>query len=720
MLRSPEPPPLPDLLGTLIAMAEGHRRKALLPLPGQPAEYAILRRGSNVLVSYYHTEASPEVVVLDRRVPLRAAIDGAAAALSEELEQARDPRAREFARRLVARAAEVPIVSDDDGGASAIRRLGGVLENPGPREALAFGFEAAIFPSADSSPAAGQNVIAHADIHAMLFQGSLWAWVRGRRIPLAKGPILLPVQRMVSAVRALVEAADAARPVHLRLRSGAFVVAVRRSKTGEVALTLGNDEDGTVTIPALDLESASLPILRVASDLLRTLVAVDRTQTRNLRIRALRDEVRHLRRIVRTQKQTESFVNVDSDRLRASAPPREPRMSADPLTPSAWHFVRRWSAAVDGLDAESTFLCGKRLVVATPRQVIALDRDTGEPIWRSEGGSSVAFLAGTELVRVAADGLVEVREVADGELLLQTRIAPRIGPPFGMSIGGGSVPPAAVVAEGRDRLVAIDLRTGEMRWRFWGRGAVDLRVERSGRLLLVVRGDGSVHAIDAATGEIAWRHTSSGRYCLTPLAYGDTVVVVSGEPGRGEAELVTLDLYSGRERCRRRLGGAARSAPIAAGDLALIAISSGQRTMLVAIDAQAGELRWRKPDPALGIGGAALALDHALVINTPRGSVHALDLGSGESIWSRNLAHPMGDEVPRRLDPVLRGGALFVPSAAVHVLRPTDGRSIGGPLPCDLVPDVMRVDERGWAYVGEESGHLVALAPERHLTLVRP
>lgn len=75
--------------------------------------------------------------------------------------------------------------------------------------------------------------------------------------------------------------------------------------------------------------------------------------------------------------------------------------------------------------------------------------------------------------------------------------------------------------------------------------------------------------------------------------------------------------------------------------------------------------------------------------------------------------------MPRRLEPVLRNGALFVPSARAHVLRPQDGTSIGGPLPCELVPDWMRVDERGWVYVAEESGLLCALAPAPSLTLVR-
>ncbi|MDQ3037838.1 MAG: hypothetical protein M3Y87_35920, partial [Myxococcota bacterium] len=317
--RDAELPPLQDLLGALIAMAEGTRRKSLLALVAQPAEWAMLRRGSNVLVSYYHTDSSPDVVVLDRRVPLRALLDATAAALDEHIAREDDAWGREIAGRLVRRASGLAITSDDDTGISATRRLGGALEDPGEKQPLSFGFEAAMFPS----PECPREAIAHADVHAMLFGGSLWAWVRGRRIPLSRGPILLAVQRMVSAARALIEAAESDRAANVRLRSGAFVIGVRREKDGEVALTLGSEDEGIVTIPALDLAGASLPILRIASDLVRAVVSVDRAQTRNLRITALRDEVRRLRRIVRSRARTEGFVNGDPERLRASAPAAE-------------------------------------------------------------------------------------------------------------------------------------------------------------------------------------------------------------------------------------------------------------------------------------------------------------------------------------------------------------------------------------------------------------
>jgi hypothetical protein len=96
----------------------------------------------------------------------------------------------------------------------------------------------------------------------------------------------------------------------------------------------------------------------------------------------------------------------------------------------------------------------------------------------------------------------------------------------------------------------------------------------------------------------------------------------------------------------------------------------------------------------------------------------ALDVLSGELRWTRALSNPLTDDVPRQLAPALRQGALFVPSAQVHVLRPQDGAALCQ-VGCDLVPDWLRVDERGWFYVAEESGHLCAFAAAPHLSLVR-
>ena len=158
--------------------------------------------------------------------------------------------------------------------------------------------------------------------------------------------------------------------------------------------------------------------------------------------------------------------------------------------------------------------------------------------------------------------------------------------------------------------------------------------------------------------------------------------------------------------------------PVDAGELVVVPCGRSQRARLSALDPRDGSVRWSAADPGLDNGARAIGLDGTLAINAPSGRAVALGLATGEPIWTRALANPLTDDVPRQLEPVLRQGALFVPSAQVHVLRPQDGTQLCQ-IGCDLVPDWLRVDERGWVYVAEESGHIAAYAAAPHLALVK-
>jgi outer membrane protein assembly factor BamB len=546
-------------------------------------------------------------------------------------------------------------------------------------------------------------------------------WVRGRRIGLVRGPVMLAIQRMVAAVRALVDAWESSRALHVRLRAGAFVVAVRLPRNGTVQLTLGSEDEGQVTIPELRVDEVALPILRLASDALRALVSVDRAQTRNLRVATLRDEVRSLRRRVKSLgPRVESVVHGDPERLRASAVvSREPVLAEPPLSARALRFDQRWHTEVEGLDAASTFLCGDRVIVATPRQIVAVAREGGQTLWSRRDPAAASFMTGTVLVRLAGDGRVSLCDPIDGEPFAQARVSPRVGPACGMLAGGGPIPPVALIGEGKGRLVAIDLRTAELRWRFATPGPGSFVLARSGRILLVVRGDGTLSALDVANGELLWRFAIDGRFTLAPVVQGDRVIAVSGACGDSDSELFAIDLFSGRPIWQRALERPLLSGPFAGSDTAVIALGAARGASLAGFSIEDGERRWSAADPGAAVGGAALAIDRTLVINGPLGYAAAIELDTGETRWKRRLAHPVADDVPRRLEPVLRGGALFVPAAQVHVLRPHDGTSIADAISCDLVPDWMRVDERGWIYVAEESGHLSAFAPRPQLSLVR-
>jgi len=142
-------------------------------------------------------------------------------------------------------------------------------------------------------------------------------------------------------------------------------------------------------------------------------------------------------------------------------------------------------------------------------------------------------------------------------------------------------------------------------------------------------------------------------------------------------------------------------------------------------------------------GTSWLAVDDVFIGNAPTGELVAVDAAGGELRWRHILGpRPLEADLPRRLEPVLRCGALFVPCsllggggggagpstrasagehvavAGVSIVRPSDGALIGTIAPSDAIPDMLRVDERCDVYVAEDSGHLVAFGALPRLSLV--
>src|SRR5690606_1509597 len=154
------------------------------------------------------------------------------------------------------------------------------------------------------------------------------------------------------------------------------------------------------------------------------------------------------------------------------------------------------------------------------------------------------------LVNIGAHGEVELCDVAEGETVAIARFAARPGPsPRGYFVGGDRIPPAVVLTVGYDRLVAIDLRTGQLRWEFSGQGTGPLRITRAGRALLVAS-QHAVDALDVASGEVVWRFTTPHRLCHEPLVHRDMVVVTKSatELGSRAGGVFGIDLFTGEER----------------------------------------------------------------------------------------------------------------------------------------------------------------------------
>ncbi|MBN1652962.1 MAG: PQQ-binding-like beta-propeller repeat protein [Deltaproteobacteria bacterium] len=714
-----ELPVLSELISAVISLANGTRHKVILPLSESAAEFALVRRGEQVRIDFYGTESVPELFLRDRTIPLRTLVDACARAARAIADTQPESVIGQAMLQVAQRAEQSALVEDPHFDLLARNMVAGAVDDPGEQVPLAFGLSACVLPSVDTP----NGSHSFADVHALLFDGELWVYSRGRRFSVTRGPVMLAIQRMVTAAKILVEAWQAGRELNARLCSQSFTIGIRLGKEGSVAMTLGGGQSDSLTIPALDVANATLPILRLASDVTRALIALDRIQARNLRITGLRGEIRLLRRIVLTHDRLDGFEADDPERLRLSATePSQLNEISDPIVripEGRLRYTERWSAEIDGLDAGTTFLCGDRIVVATAKLALALCRDRGEVIWSQPSMHASYFLTGKVLLRLLANGEVELCDLEYGSVFARGHITPRsAGPPLGMFAGGGNIPPVAILAEGRQRLVALDLRTGEPRWRFKSHALGPVRLCRAGRLLLVAGGGGSIDALDVASGEVVWRFSERARFCLAPSVTADVVIACSGEPGNNLGFSCGIDLYSGRLLWRRMLDSAANASPINAGSVVVIPVGGLRNSRVVGVDPSGGELLWNVPDPGIGRGGTALQVDDLLIVNSPSGRVCALDLLSGAIAWSRVLSDPTTDDVPRQLEPVLRHGALFVPTARVHVLRPADGVSLGNGLDCDLVPDFLRVDERGWAFIAEESGYLRSYAPAPYLSVV--
>jgi outer membrane protein assembly factor BamB len=554
------------------------------------------------------------------------------------------------------------------------------------------------------------------------------------------------------------------------------------------------------TFPALGVADVLEAALAFGRSLVRAILRRDRSQSDNLRLSALRRTLRESTEVLRRASQSDSRVNPTPEPYRAYAAAIEetrrlPAARPAPTPPTSLasarlRYASRWRAIVPGIDLRATYLCGDRLVVGAATEMWALDRTNGRVLWRTDTTRGTSVVTPGGIARLAPDGRLSVHDFGTGEVTLKTRIAPRVGPVAGAVVHLPGLPRLVVVTEGEHHLVAVDLTNGEPRWRWsWGatRGPArgTPRMKRAGRLVFFTSGDSALTALDVMTGAVVWRLRDRLRFRSPPTIAHDATFAVSGG-AHGVARLYAIDSYSGRVRWSRPIADASapctvEGAPLVAAGavavavrqksgLALVAFRRDDGTPITSSARSPGESSASSPGrtssasspgrmssasspgrtssargagdkaktPVASTGTSWLAVDDVFIGNAPTGEVVAVDAMTGELRWRHVLGpRPLEADVPRRLEPVLRCGALFVPcsltvgaagagkdpaelAAGVAILRPSDGATLGSIAPTEAIPDLLRVDERCDVYVAEDSGHLVAFGALPRLSLVGP
>lgn len=716
-------------LGVLSALAHatallsrGGRDRTTLPLQSDEEawEIGLMADGRDALISIYRGGPFPSVAVHERRVELSALRQAIARAIDES-------RSLKLSKAASAALSSARRLLDLPWPSALSRPVDRVLlsvgsETGGP---LGFSAQAEFCRVARKAPVGPAPCVERADLHSLLVRGTVAATARGRRVRLPGVYLFLFAERLIALAGEVLDAWRSDRALVRRVSlDGAQIRLEGGPDTGGLSLTLcgrdANRDFEGVTLVQLDSPKFVQAAVDFARALAQRFVDSDSAQQKNLRLSALLRAAGELEVAVAEATLDDSLTNPEPETYRSFGLPRAHAASGIWEHGAKMRFLPRWVATVPGIDLRATFHCGQKIVVGSERETACLESSTGNVLWRKPSAQAASVATPLGIARIHPDGLIELLDLELGEARFSTRLRPRSGNgAAGALVNTPGLPRLLVVAEGDRSITAIDLVSGDVRWRFTGRRSGSPRLRRAGRLLLVAGGDSALVALDVVSGEVVWRVRDrlsfSGDLCVDK----DSALALAGGP-IGPAKLFHVDLWSGTVRWSRELEQrpVPGQAPLVARNRVVVPIRDRRGPGAIAFERTSGKVVWTHEPGLASPTTAWLAVDDALLANCASGVLFCIDGETGRLRYNHVFSRSVEADQPRRLEPVLRNGALFVPQHQVHVVRPRDGEILGS-LPSDLIPDLIRVDERCSVYIAEESGHLAAFSAAPRLSLVR-
>ncbi len=716
LTEAPHAALLVELGHALSQLNRGKRARASFPLYSEEEawEIGLEADGVDALLSVYRVGPSPRVAVFDHRMPLSTLTAAVARAL-EQTETLEPSAAVGPARRALGLPyptyAHPPLQ----------RRSVSVTH----KAAAHVTFSAELTLKQRRPAAAEAPGLERADLHSLLAAGRLSLTVKSRTLELASVQLFLMSERLLTIAEDVLDAWRSERAVFRRAELDGSQLSVRRGPgNGNLRVSLTGastsaDSEGT-TLADVAPRGFVLACARFALALAEALECADPSQVKNLRLRALSRSARSLIEVVSETNANDSLQNPEPDSYRSFGLPRVASGRGTWEHGGKMRFVPKWVATVPNIDLRATFQCGDKMLVGSQRETACLQRDTGRVLWRVAASRAASVVTPFGLARLGYDGRVELHDLETGAVRFATHIAPRAaGGATGALVNGPALPKLLVVAEGDRSVTAVDLVSGEVRWRYSGRRPASYRMRRAGKLLIVAGGDSALVALDVFTGEVVWRVRDrlpfSGDICIDH----DSAFAIAGGPV-GPCKLLHVDLWTGALRWARELEErpCTGQAPLVSGGSVIVPTRDKRGVGASALSRDTGAPLWEQPPGLASPTTSWLVVDDALIANTASGALICLEAASGLPRYSHVFSRHVEADQPRRLEPVLRNGALFVPQHQVHVIRPRDGEVLGT-LPSDLIPDLLRVDERCGAYIAEESGHLAAFSVAPRLSLVK-
>jgi outer membrane protein assembly factor BamB len=744
--RIPSADPAPLLRDLALAVADlsalrSRRAEVRCCTADGPWELGLERSGACALVTLFRGGTHPEVAMFEREVPLGALANTVGAAIAELHAKALAPNASLALEQARAELEAAGLVPEREPQPAALVEVE-------PEGDAALRFSAELMMRERPAPEKCERTVERADLFGLLVRGKLRIGFGDRVRTFGETFAFLFAEQLLALAMEVLEAWEQGRSYYRRVDLFGIMLGIRFGSGGKSMSTGESAPTGGTSIPPL-AESGlwiSLSEARCAAaregrtfrlgdaptfleatvafgrTLARTLVRHDPSQRQNLRLTTFRRGLRLLDERLREATSDDAKVNPAPEIYRAfaaSAP--TPSMTSRPA--AKLRFTPCWMATFPGIDLRATFLCGDGLIVGAARETACVEKRTGAFMWRRPTQPAVSVVTPAGLARLFPDGSMALHAFDSGEIILTARLSPRVGGSVaGVVVSSPGLPRMLVVSGGKRCLSAVDLGTGEVRWRYTAHGGSVFRLRRAGKLLIVAAGDATLTAIDLWSGDVVWRARDRLRFASHVGLDHESLFATAGEPdgrARGMVRLYHLDPYAGATRWVRELdeGSTPQGAPLVT-DREVVVVTRDRRGLgLLALDRATGQTLWSSEPGLFPVASAWIAIDDTVIVNSEAGDLFAVAASSGKTRWRHRFPRGMEGDQPRRLEPILRSGALFVPQQQVHVVRPRDGAVLGC-VTAELIPDLLRVDEHCDVYVAEESGHLAAFRAGAKLSVV--
>jgi outer membrane protein assembly factor BamB len=355
---------------------------------------------------------------------------------------------------------------------------------------------------------------------------------------------------------------------------------------------------------------------------------------------------------------------------------------------------RLWSRNV-GPGFSSAAVVGDRLytlgfeVAASADTVYCLDAGTGAELWktsypgrlntadRHDGGTlSSPAVADARVYVTSGSGWLRALDAGTGAVVWERAVAREVGTvPDEFGFSASPILHGDEVIVCMDRVVGLDARTGEIRWRSEPEGvdhSTPTLFELSGAVRLVAFGKDELCVLELGTGlelhSYPWHEGHVGKSISTPVAIGERIFISSGE-NRGCALLE----FGGGEARARWTGRVMRNTM--AGCVLVDEFLFGfDESLLKCVDLDGNE-RWRQR----GLGNGALtAAGKELVVLSSKGELIVADASAAgyRERWRARLFEDGTFWSP----PVFAHGRIYARSSLGDVVC-TDHRGGATPAP---------------------------------------